>query len=657
MRRFLVVAMVTAVAIALPGASGRASAPSRIVFTADRAPSASGEIYRLDPSGRLVDLARSPYQDSGPVVSPDGSRVAFFSDRSGALSVWEVGIAGGGLVQVGPSIGPAMLSEGPPTWRDYYVDPTYGSAAELAWQPHGGRLALVADNPAVFASQLFLLRPGHEPMSVFVGADYGLGSPGWSPDGKVLLTWDFWGVMRAFSPSGQRLWTLRAVQDPQPDRWSWSRRGLVALPVGNSLRVYDERGRLRFAVHATVSGADGTADGELGWSPDGELLAAIVNKRRLEVLTAAGKTVLSTRIGGPATCNHVVWANKTRLLVGAIDHTDGLDVPPCRGISIDLRTGKRSGLSSFWFGTRSADGKLEAVQTHGTQVALGSRPIASGPRTIYARVPGCLPDGGFAHVTSLQFAGHSRSLVYASACDFPRTDLYSVAPDGSGLQQIATGAYAEPALSPDGSRIAYSAGAGIGIMDSSGSQVALTTPGKNCGGGADGYSTVPDTSPSWSSDGTTILFMRGCGGPATSEPLYTVPVTGGTPQSLGLGGSQPAWGPSLIAYAAGGIWTANPDGTQPVQIAAHGSHPTWAPDGRLAYLTGSGDTTFVIGSQQTQLPFTDVTSLAWSPDGTRVAVTARTTPTGPLDVYTVNADGSDPLQLTHNYDALAVSWR
>jgi Tol biopolymer transport system component len=52
-----------------------------------------------------------------------------------------------------------------------------------------------------------------------------------------------------------------------------------------------------------------------------------------------------------------------------------------------------------------------------------------------------------------------------------------------------------------------------------------------------------------------------------------------------------------------------------------------------------------------------VTSLTWSPDGTRFLVTARTTQTGPFDLYTVNTDGSDPVQLTQNYDALAAAWR
>jgi Tol biopolymer transport system component len=666
MKRSSLVAVAVGAALALTGASGRSAAPSRIVFSADRAPTASGEIYRLDPSGHLVDLAPSPFQDSGPVVSPDGRRVAFFSERSGALSVWEVGIGGGGLVQVGPSLGPPNLSAGPiPTWRAYYVDPLGDFGPQLAWQPHGSRLALVAAHPAVSTSAVYLLRPGQAPLSVFVSPDDGLHTPGWSPDGKVLLTWDFYGVVRAFSPSGRRLWTVRGVPDLGDDHWSWSRRGLLAVPGGKGLRVYDERGHIRFAVHPAVTSPDGISAGELGWSPDGRLLAAIVNEHQLEVLTTAGKAVLRRRVGGHATCDHVVWASKTRILVGAYDPTNGRDIPNCRGISIDVRTGKRALMSSFWFGTRSADGKLEAVQTQGRRVPLGSRPIAGGPERIYARVPGCPPDGGFAYVTSLQFAGRGRSLVYASACDFPPTNLYSVAPDGSGLQQITHAFDAEPALSPDGNRIAYSDGAGIGILDSTGSQVTLTSgQPKACGGGVDGYQPAPDTSPAWSPDATTILFVRGCNAPAAPAPFYTVPATGGTPHALGFVGSQPAWGPSLIAYAAGGlaygaggIWTANPDGTQKVQIAANGSHPTWSPDGQLAYLTGSGNTTLVIGSQQTQLPFTAVTSLAWSPDGTRVVVTARTTSTGPFDVYTVSADGSNPIQLTHNYDALSASWR
>jgi Tol biopolymer transport system component len=48
--------------------------------------------------------------------------------------------------------------------------------------------------------------------------------------------------------------------------------------------------------------------------------------------------------------------------------------------------------------------------------------------------------------------------------------------------------------------------------------------------------------------------------------------------------------------------------------------------------------------------------LAWSPDGTRFVVTARKTKAALPDVYTVRTDGTDPVQLTKNYDASGATW-
>src|ERR1700739_2186940 len=109
-------------------ASSRASTASLIVFPADRAPSVSGEVYRLDPNGHRVDLSESPYPDLFPAVSPNGKQVAFVRDLSAAgTHVYEVGINGRDLVRVGRTL--SRLSE-------------VGCDPGLAWQPGGNRLAI-----------------------------------------------------------------------------------------------------------------------------------------------------------------------------------------------------------------------------------------------------------------------------------------------------------------------------------------------------------------------------------------------------------------------------------------------------------------------------------------------------------------------------------
>lgn len=634
---------------------GQASA-SRIVFTADRAPSLSGETYRLDPKGHVFDLSNSPFQDSGPVVSPDGMRVAFFSDRSGALSVWESGIDGGGLVQIGPSLTPPLGSPGQYPWQSYYVDPLLCPCEpRLAWQPHGNRVVLIGDQT------LFVLAAGQQPLSVMVSKNRDdFLSPGWSPDGKVLLAWDS-SVVKAFSASGTPLWSIPGAGGPAPwpEHWSWSPQGLLALAMvrydgghvsWRGLRVVDERGHLLFAVRGGVTG-------QPAWSANGSRLAAVIG-HRLEVLTASGGRALSLRLTALHGCRDVVWASSSRVVVGSFDRSGGFNPPKCRAMGVDLRTRKLSSVSKFWFGRRSADGKAAAFASQtGGQIAIGAASTSHDLRKTYARVHACR-DGFIlspAPVTSLQFVGRSRSLVFVSYCPAPPTDLYSVGSDGSGLRQITTGAeITDPALSPDGSEIAYSASNAIGVLDSADGQVALTTPNV-CNALAGETYTTPDGSPTWSPDGRTILFSReDC---EYTQSLYTIPASGGTPQKLGLNGDDPAWGPSRIAYVDEGIWTANPDGTDPVQLAAAGAHPAWSLDGRLAYLTSSNDTTVVVGSIQTPLPFADVRSLAWSPDGARFVVSARTTRSGPFDVYTVNTNGTNPIRLTQNYDTIAASWR
>lgn len=91
--RLLAVLQLGAAATACAGAAATPATPP-IVFSADRAPALTGEVYRLDADGTAVDLSRSAFEDTVPVVSPDGQRVAFVSDRSGTGAIYVAGMDG-----------------------------------------------------------------------------------------------------------------------------------------------------------------------------------------------------------------------------------------------------------------------------------------------------------------------------------------------------------------------------------------------------------------------------------------------------------------------------------------------------------------------------------------------------------------------------------
>ncbi len=611
--------------LVVSGATSRAATQTpAIVFSADRSPTVTGEIYRLDPNGHRVDLSRSPYQDTDPVVSPDGRHVAFFSDRGNGWAVYEVGSNGKGLRRLGPAAD------------------VQASGGQLMWQPHGRLLAVSTDGR-------IWIDAGHKPIPVKRKGFY---TGRWSQDGHVLLLTTR-SEVDAVTPSGHELWHAHGWGGGGAS--AWSPQGLLAISAGHGAAVYDESGhlRLRFGLPTTSP--------SFSWSPDGRYLAVSwsgATHQRLEVRTSGGSLVLQARIPG----GDLGWADDFRVVGG--------DAPcsTCRSVGADVRTGKLSPASSRWLDPLSSNRRL-AIVTPPSKPAftLGVAPPAGGHGRTYARVGGCFGDGVWMPaVSSLQFVGGGSSLVYQSwnYCDEPFSNLYSVTP-GGGVQRLTDvqAQETQPALSPDGSEIAYvwaeatglsckGCPDGIRLAGADGTAIRTLTDPADC---------TFDESPTWSPDGTTILYSEDtCD---SGGELYTVPAAGGTPHDLGIAGAVPTWGPSKIAYVGSdqsdaGLWTANPDGTDRVLVDRQGGMPAWSPDGRLAYLVGDlYHRTLVVGASRVSLPFGRVTSLAWSPDGTRLVVTASKTRLGPSDVYTIDPDGTDLVRLTANYGATGASWR
>jgi len=184
-------------------------------------------------------------------------------------------------------------------------------------------------------------------------------------------------------------------------------------------------------------------------------------------------------------------------------------------------------------------------------------------------------------------------------------DLYFGNADGSGTRLFLNNA-SQPQFSPDGNRIAYHSWQ----KDRRG----LIT--RNVTGGNEHIvaGNLEDQLPTWSPDGTQIIFLSRRSGQRASE-LFLVSSTGGEAQFIG-----------------------------------HGEYPTWGPDGRLAF---KGWETTGVGLRLSPPDLSDLgeltaddsdTAPAVSPDGKRIAFMSRRD--GNWNIYLVNSDGTGLTQLT-----------
>ena len=216
-------------------------------------------------------------------------------------------------------------------------------------------------------------------------------------------------------------------------------------------------------------------------------------------------------------------------------------------------------------------------------------------------------------------------------------------------------------LSPDGSRIAYLsdqdgwARREIYTMNSDGSgKTRVSFAGDNAGW---------NWQQNWSPDGSKIVYSHG-------SSMWVVNADGTNETALGVNGHYPAWSPdgSQIAYQSGAgtpggqLWVMNADGTNKQRIDPYTNPSTsgdsvmdnplgWSPDGtkiafasyadqnKVAILT-LADSSIVKHSAGCSDCQGGANFRSWSPDGSKILIVC-TNQMGRSRICVMDSDGSD----------------
>ena len=183
--------------------------PGRIVYMSKAEPADLWAIFVMRSDGSdPTRLTENEANDTAPVLSPDGRRIVFVSDRDGNREIYVMNADGNaqlnltqdGAEDFAPCWSPdgaqiAFSSFRNENWEIYVMDADGGNPQRLtshaaadyapAWSPDGERIAFVSDRQGDL--DIFTMAVDGSDVQQFTkdkGTDQ---SPGWSPDGDQII--------------------------------------------------------------------------------------------------------------------------------------------------------------------------------------------------------------------------------------------------------------------------------------------------------------------------------------------------------------------------------------------------------------------------------------------------------------------------------------
>ena len=295
-----------------------------------------------------------------------------------------------------------------------------------------------------------------------------------------------------------------------------------------------------------------------------------------------------------------------------------------------------------------------ALSWIGVLAVAGVAAVAAGqqaPRVIGGGLPAVSPDGA--------------RIAFVSNRDGSE-DVYVISADGTGEKRLTNtpGDKNGTGWTRDGSQVLFSVNAGQTAR-----LQAIDPDGKN----GRVLAEVPGRTPTLSPDGKRLVYMAGTW---TETQLMVAAADGSNAKRIVLASPiawNNHWSPDSkrIAFTGRGdpprglaITVVNADGTGERRVTRLGPEegsaqaPAWSPDGRkFAFFASTGDrdspTSHIwIADAETgkggriaphDRAYLDETP-CWFPDGKRIAFQSNRT--GRMEVWVMNADGTDPRQLT-----------
>jgi Tol biopolymer transport system component len=183
--------------------------------------------------------------------------------------------------------------------------------------------------------------------------------------------------------------------------------------------------------------------------------------------------------------------------------------------------------------------------------------------------------------------------------------------DGTHPAVISAGPAAQPSFSFDGNRVAYVRSGDIysSLSNTGGAELHLTnTP------------TAVDADPAYSPNGTKIAFASNVS--SGGYHIWTMNADGtGTPQqitSAGGGERSPTWSPSgqtIVYSVAGELWAVGSAGGGATDLHVAGTDPAYSPDGHeISFITPSGGVSKMVAQANGAVTILDTSTGNLQPD-------------------------------------------